>query len=63
MFSELVSQADEMWLMKDLEELLPTIDIVILACPVDESSRGMINDEFLAYCKYFKLSEVWSYVN
>eukprot|EP00210_Caulerpa_lentillifera_P007178 g6868.t1 len=50
-FSDLVELADEVCEMKNINEVLQTADIIILACPVDKSSRGMINDKFLSHCK------------
>ena len=50
-FREVADILNERIQWKDLADVLPTIDIVILACVQNSETKGMINAEFLMQCK------------
>lgn len=35
----------------DLAQLLPAADIIVIACPLNDQTRGLVDDEFLAAVK------------
>ena len=39
--------ADRMVTMSDLDEILPSADVVVVACPLTEETRGLVNKKFL----------------
>lgn len=43
--------ADEMATMDDLHRVLGEVDVVILACPLTEQTRGMVDKDFLSAMK------------
>lgn len=42
---------DRIGTAQDLPELLPEADVIVIACPLNDTTRGMVSDSFLSHVK------------